>query len=73
MCGEVCGKCHGGMMLVIGIVILVVAIQWPRNIWHVLGVLLILKGIIVLSKPDGCGHVTVPTTPAKAVKGKKRR
>ena len=73
MTDNVCGKCHGGVMLVVGIVILVVAIQWPRNIWHVIGVLLILKGLLVMAKPDGCGHCAVPATPVKAAKVKKRR
>ena len=57
MCHEgVCSKCWGTKFLVIGIVVLLTAIYWPMYIWHVLGVLLILKGVMKLAMPMGCGH-----------------
>ena len=67
MCHEgVCGKCWGTKFLVIGIVVLLTAIYWPMYIWHVLGVLLILKGVMKLAMPMGCGHCQ-----AEVKKGKK--
>ena len=54
MC-NICGKCLASKHLVMGVVILVTAIQWPDYIWHVIGGLLILKGILFLAKPKGCG------------------
>lgn len=64
-CDNICSKCHGAKMLVFGAVVLAVAIWWPAYIWHVLGVLVILKGLMYLAKPDGCGHCAVPVTTSK--------
>ena len=56
-CGDgVCSKCMGGKFIVIGIVVLLTAVYWPLYIWHVLGILLILKGVMKLAMPMGCGH-----------------
>ncbi len=55
-------------MLVTGIVVLAVAVWQPRYIWHTLGVLIILKGLMHLAKPNGCGHCDMP-----AASGKKKR
>ena len=54
--GGVCGKCMGGKFIVIGAVVLVTAWRWPQYIWHVLGGLLILKGLMKMAMPNGCGH-----------------
>ncbi len=59
MCGchdGVCSKCWGGKYIVIGAVVFVTAWKWPMYIWHVLGVLLVLKGVMKLAMPNGCGH-----------------
>ena len=56
MCHDgVCAKCWGVKYLVVGIVL--VANQWwfKWDIWVVIGVLLILKGVIKLAMP-ACGH-----------------
>ena len=45
-----------GKLIVIGAVVLLTAVYWPMYIWHVLGVLLILKGVIKMTMPMGCGH-----------------
>ena len=46
-----CAKCWGGKYLVVGIVVLATAIYWPMYIWHVLGILLILKGLMKFAMP----------------------
>ena len=51
----VCAKCHSAKFIVVGIVVLATAVKWPGKIWHVLGALLILKGLIKLAMPT-CGH-----------------
>ena len=56
MCHDgMCAKCWGGKFLVSGVVVLLTAIYWPGYIWHVLGILLILKGIMKFSMP-ACSH-----------------
>ena len=50
-----CGKCWGAKFIVVGIVLLVTAVNWPNYIWPVIGVLLILKGIMKLAMPM-CSH-----------------
>lgn len=67
-CESICMKCQGAKMLVTGIVVLAVAVWQPRYIWHTLGVLIILKGLMHLAKPNGCGHCDMP-----AASGKKKR
>ena len=59
-CDDVCKKCHSAKILVFGAVVLAVALWWPGYIWHALGVLVILKGLISLAKPNGCGHCDMP-------------
>lgn len=57
MCHDgVCAKCWGAKFIVIGAVVLLTAIKWPGYIWHVLGILLILKGVMKLAMPMGCSH-----------------
>ena len=55
-CDGVCGKCHATKYIVVGVVVLVTAWKWPMYIWHVLGALLVLKGVAKLAMPGGCGH-----------------
>ena len=69
MCGcndGVCGKCHAGKFIVFGVVVILTAVYWPQYIWHVLGALLVLKGVMKLAMPGGCGHCA-----AEVKKGKK--
>ena len=63
----VCGKCWGAKYLVVGIVL--IANQWwfKWDIWVVIGVLLILKGVLKLAMPM-CSHCQ-PSMSTK--KGKK--
>lgn len=49
--GGYCAKCWGGKLVVVGVVVLATAIYWPGYIWHVLGVLLILKGLMKFAMP----------------------
>lgn len=60
-----CAKCWGAKYIIMGIIVLVTAMYWLDKIWHVLGVLLILKGVVKLAKPT-CPHCEEP-----AKKGKK--
>tara|TARA_Y100000310_G_C20499464_1_gene723217 strand:- start:720 stop:914 length:195 start_codon:yes stop_codon:yes gene_type:complete len=62
----VCSKCKSIKLLVIGIIILVTAMYYSTYIWHVIGGIFILKGILFLAKPAGCD--CGPTT----TKGKKK-
>ena len=55
-CDGVCSKCMSTKYMVVGLVILLTAVYWPGRIWHVLGVLLILKGLLKMAMPGGCGH-----------------
>lgn len=57
--GGYCAKCWGGVYLVGGIVVLLTAVYRLQYIWHVLGVLLILKGIFKMAKPS-CPHCEAP-------------
>lgn len=52
----ICSKCWGGQYIVLGVVVFVVAWKWPMYIWHVLGALLVIKGLMKLAMPGGCGH-----------------
>ena len=54
--GGVCGKCMAGKFIVVGAVVFATAVYWPMYIWHVLGILLVLKGVLKLAMPMGCGH-----------------
>ena len=65
-CGEVCGKCMASKYIVAGVVVLGTAMYWPDYIWQVLGALLVVKGVVKLAMPKGCGHCNMP-----AKKGKK--
>ena len=55
-CGGVCGRCWAAKYIVVGVVVVLTAQYWAKYIWHVLGALLILKGILKLAMPNGCGH-----------------
>ena len=55
-CEGMCAKCMGGKLIVVGIIVALTAMYWPLYIWHVLGLLLVLKGVMKLAMPGGCGH-----------------
>ncbi len=61
----ICSRCWGIKYIVIGVVVFVTAWKWPNYIWHVLGVLLVLKGVIKLAMPMGCGHCSEPSKKGK--------
>ena len=69
MGSNLCSKCMAAKMLVIGGIILVTAYKWPEYIWHVIGGIIILKGLLIFLKPGGCGCCEVKTA---APKGKKK-
>lgn len=51
----VCPRCHAGMMLMVGIVILINA-YWPfANWWVLVGWLLVIKGLMKMVVPC-CPH-----------------
>ena len=66
-CDGVCSKCSGAKYIVTGLIVLLTVMYWPLRIWHVLAVLLILKGLVKLVKPT-CGHCQAE---APVKKGKK--
>ena len=54
-CCGTCTRCHACKYIVIGAIVLVTAQYWPMYIWHVLGAVLILKGLLKWVKPN-CPH-----------------
>ena len=50
-----CGKCHGAKLIVFGLVLIVNQLYLKLDIWLVLGILVVLKGIMKLSMPS-CSH-----------------
>ncbi len=59
-----CAKCWAAKYIIIGVVVLLTAIYWPDRIWHVIGVLLILKGLMKWVKP-ACPHCEEPMKKGK--------
>ena len=66
-CDGVCGKCHATKFIVVGLVLIANQLWLKWDIWVVIGALLVLKGVMKLAMPGGCGHCR--EMPAK--KGKK--
>ena len=66
-CDGVCGKCHGVKFIVVGAVLVANQLWFQWSWWLVIGALLMLKGVLKLAMPMGCGHCK--EMPAK--KGKK--
>ena len=62
-----CAQCGARKYIIIGIIVLVTAIYWQPYIWHVLGVILILKGLLKWAKPS-CPHCESSSTPMKKAK-----
>ncbi len=67
MCGNggTCGRCHAGMMIIVGALLLLNAYVWPKWLgidgWVMFaGVLLVLKGILSWLKPT-CPHWEMPS------------
>ena len=57
MCHDgVCSKCWATKYMVVGLVLVANQMWFKWDIWVVIGMLLILKGIIKLAMPMGCGH-----------------
>lgn len=63
----VCSKCWAAKYIVVGLVLIANQLWFKWDIWVVIGVLLVLKGLMKLAMPEGCGHCR--EMPAK--KGKK--
>ena len=61
----VCSKCSSGKYIITGIIVLVTAIYWIQYIWHIIGAMLILKGLLKWVKPF-CPHCE----PEKRVRNK---
>ena len=54
-CCGMCTKCHAGKYIVVGLILLANQYYLKWDIWVVLGVLLVLKGVLKLVKPC-CPH-----------------
>ena len=61
-----CAKCHGAKWVVFGLILIVNQLYLRWDIWVVLGVLIVLKGIMKLAMP-ACSHCQ----PSEIKKGKK--
>lgn len=55
----VCSKCCAGKYIIIGLVVVLNQLYFGWDIWVVLGVLLILKGLLKWAKPV-CPHCEEP-------------
>lgn len=53
--GGMCAKCHGGMKLVAGLVLLGATLYTAWNPWAVVGTLLVLGGLSKMVMPH-CSH-----------------
>ena len=62
-----CAKCWGAKYIILGVILIVTQLYTDWDIWVVIGVLLILKGVVKLAMQT-CGHCK-PEAGAK--KGKK--
>ena len=62
----VCSKCKGIKFLVGGLIIIITAMKWGQEaVWIAVGAMVIVKGLVTLAMPQGCGHC--------APEGKKKR
>ena len=69
MCVDgVCSKCWGMKYLVIGIVFIAARWYTTWDIWVVIGVLLVLKGLMKFAMPMGCSHCQGDMTMKKGKK-----
>ena len=50
-----CAKCHGAKWIVFGLILIVNQLYLGWDIWVVLGLLIVLKGIMKLAMPS-CSH-----------------
>ena len=51
----ICSKCCAGKYIVVGLIVVLNQLRFKWDIWVVLGVLLILKGLLKWAMPS-CGH-----------------
>ena len=65
-CCGMCTKCHAAKYIVVGLILLANQYWLKWDIWVVIGVLLVLKGVLKMVKPN-CPHCE----PMPAKKGKK--
>ena len=54
--GGVCSKCWGVKLIVLGAILIANQLWFKWSWWVLIGALLILKGIMKLAMPMGCGH-----------------
>ncbi|HLG23636.1 MAG TPA: hypothetical protein VI564_01765 [Candidatus Nanoarchaeia archaeon] len=70
MCnGGVCSKCWGWKFVIVGLIFIANELWFFWNVWILIGVLLVLKGVMKLAMPS-CGHCCKPAMPEK--KGRKK-
>ncbi|MBI1935501.1 hypothetical protein HYS31_03595 [Candidatus Woesearchaeota archaeon] len=61
--GGICSKCWGVKFIVVGVV-LYLATWYAKGqnniwlVWYTIAALLVLKGVMKLAMPMGCGHCT---------------
>ena len=54
--GGVCGKCMGGKLIVVGAIVIANQLWLNWSWWLVIGGLLVVKGLLKVAMPGGCGH-----------------
>ena len=55
-CDGVCSKCWGTKYIVVGLILIANQLWLGWSWWLVIGGLLVLKGVLKLAMPGGCGH-----------------
>ena len=52
----VCGRCMGGKLIVVGAIVIANQLWLNWSWWLVIGGLLVIKGLLKVAMPGGCGH-----------------
>ncbi|MBI4149043.1 hypothetical protein HY491_01220 [Candidatus Woesearchaeota archaeon] len=53
---DVCGRCHGTSIIALGVLVLINQYWLLLPWWTFIGAVLVLKGLLSVAKPGGCGH-----------------
>lgn len=60
----ICTKCMAAKLIVVGLVLIINQLYFGWDVWIVIGVLIVLKGVLKLVKPT-CPHCEEPPKKGK--------